>query len=892
MLSLGILAVGLFPFATAAPVPTVPGAQIVLSPCTVDADAACWRTAGTARRFAADPRVSERIEEASVRLARDGDRLLIRVDELPAGAKVEVLVHPVGRTEITKIDAYDSVGVGLHSVQARLGTGELREVRLGLRLADGERLVWAPHGSGWTEDTALAVVSAHPPRERAQPSLTRDGGVLTVDATGASQVRLRALDPSVLHPREALLKPPFSFIGPPPLQLPEPPDRGRYAVEAIWTADGVPTQIAQRRVKLPGVLPLATTQLGILPAPDQLERGSGAALEPRRLKRICIDQDSWRPQAELLASELSRLTALDLPVALCGPGRRRIHIGSRAGPTEAFSVEVGSDRVHIEAGSRRAATWAGHALVDLMVEHDTRPPALRIEDEPDLSDRVLVHRIDGKHTADRNLDEHAQFLRRVVSRGRYNAVVLVLRGGLQYDSHPELAQRGALSKQELRTLLQVLEDLDIEAIPGLNSPGHADWLLGAHPHLREDQNGRLVCTRHPETWPLLRDLIDELIQAFEAERIHIGADETWWGSARHPPHERCPRCASTPRPELFAAHLARQIDHIQKKGVRPMIWSDMITPRWNGSTEEVHRARELVSLDEVDVLAWSDIGEGARVLGREGLSVLQVATGLHPARIAPLADGTPLAGAGLALFVPRPWQIGGWGVTRHRALWSHTPNVILAGLLAWRRDLSTSDPDVILVSLADHPALQPGARVVERASRWLTPTGASDASVPPTPLLSRSIRPEASRPDAIIGGSGEAIVLPVSGSASRLGLLHAIDLDRDAEIRLESQFSRADTRSGAPVAAVRIVYEDGSDRAVPLFLGRTSWSSELEPGALGLWESQEIATFRPTDSPFDVLDQQRSLFLVDLAQDQRVREVRIEPVPGARVRLAGALIWD
>ena len=53
---------------------------------------------------------------------------------------------------------------------------------------------------------------------------------------------------------------------------------------------------------------------------------------------------------------------------------------------------------------------------------------------------IRGRQIDGVHRAPRDLDEHIAFLRRVVARGRYTAVVLVLRGGYQYTSHPELAR--------------------------------------------------------------------------------------------------------------------------------------------------------------------------------------------------------------------------------------------------------------------------------------------------------------------------------------------------------------------------------------------------------------------------------------------------------------------
>ena len=871
--------------AAAEPLVTVEGAALTIAPCTEDPAADCWERTARARRFTTDPRLGHEVVEVDVRLGWQDGALLVRAAEVPPGTRVEVGVHPAGQDGITRMSGMMlSEGVGRLDLLPALQPGELRSVRVGLIREDGQRFTWAPAGEGTTEDRALAVIAAHPPRARPAPVLARDRGVLEITAAGASQVRLRELDPSVIHPREALLDPPLSMIGSPPLRVPEPLDRGQYAVEAIWTADGKPSQVRQERVVLPGTVPAGLEHLGLLPAPRDV-RLTGDRLAGEELRRICVQDDALRPAADLLAEELIRLGGPALPVDRCRAGRHRIALDS-GGADGSFELLVRADRVEVTASSRAAATWAALAVVDLLVVHDLEPPTAVIHDQPDLPERTLVHRIDGVHRAPRDLDEHIAFLRRVVARGRYTAVVLVLRGGYQYTSHPELAQTGALSEDELRRLLDTLDGLGVEAIPGLNSPGHADWLLRAHPELREDQNGRLICTRHPDTWPLLRDVIDELIEVFDARRVHLGGDETWWGSERHGPHERCPRCASTPRPILFAEHVQRELAYLREREVGAMLWSDMLTERWNGATEDVFEARARLDLQRVDLLAWTDLGEGASTLG--DLRVHQVATGLHPARTRPLASDLPLAGAGIALFVPRPWQLEGWNVARHRALWSHSPSVVLAGVLGWRREVAASDPDVMLLALADHPALRPGARPLGRADRWI-PAGEGERT---TLAWEPPELPPGERPDEVRGEAGEAVRIPVERPLSRVGLLWALDVDRDAEIRLEAGFHSADSRAGPPAASLRIVYDDDSEDVVPLVLGRDVWAPTLEPGALALWTAQAVVPVTTARTPFPVPDEQRALWVHDVDAGKTIRELVIEPNAGVSVVLGGALGWE
>lgn len=106
-------------------------------------------------------------------------------------------------------------------------------------------------------------------------------------------------------------------------------------------------------------------------------------------------------------------------------------------------------------------------------------------------------------------------LRKMVKKGM-NMVVITLGDGVKYESHPEIAVRGAWSASRLRKELQKIRKMGIEPIPELNfSAGHDAWLCSYSRMLSTDKYYE-VCS----------DLIEEVIDIFDKPRFfYLGMDE-------------------------------------------------------------------------------------------------------------------------------------------------------------------------------------------------------------------------------------------------------------------------------------------------------------------------------------------------------------------------------
>lgn len=142
-----------------------------------------------------------------------------------------------------------------------------------------------------------------------------------------------------------------------------------------------------------------------------------------------------------------------------------------------------------------------------------------------------------------------------------NMVVIDLGDGVEYESHPEIAVRGAWAVDRLRGELVKLREMGLEPIPKLNfSTAHDAWL---GPYSR--------CVSTPTYYEVCRNLIAEVIELFGKPRfLHLGMDEE---TARHQRHYEY---AVIRQHDLWWHDLHFLFQEVEKGGVRPWIWSDYL----------------------------------------------------------------------------------------------------------------------------------------------------------------------------------------------------------------------------------------------------------------------------------------------------------------------------
>ena len=189
---------------------------------------------------------------------------------------------------------------------------------------------------------------------------------------------------------------------------------------------------------------------------------------------------------------------------------------------------------------------------------------------------------------------------------RYNTVILEVGGAMEYKRHPEIneswesycremaryperadeVQRmfgweknsihfenggGSWLQQEtVQEIIAYCRVHGMEVIPEVPSLSHADYLLNAHQELAErsyDPFPDTYCPSNPDSYKLLFDVMDEVIDVFQPRIMQIGHDEIYSICV-------CEKCRKRDASELLAEDITKIHDYLAQRGIRTMYWSE------------------------------------------------------------------------------------------------------------------------------------------------------------------------------------------------------------------------------------------------------------------------------------------------------------------------------
>ena len=116
--------------------------------------------------------------------------------------------------------------------------------------------------------------------------------------------------------------------------------------------------------------------------------------------------------------------------------------------------------------------------------------------------------------------------------------------GRQYSEEGSpLASGGYLTKADVKEIVEYAAARHIDIIPEIELPGHSGEVLAAYPELtclRHDGGRRIsgdLCPGKDKTFEMFERILDEVIEMFPYEYVHIGGDE-----ASKSGWKECPDC--------------------------------------------------------------------------------------------------------------------------------------------------------------------------------------------------------------------------------------------------------------------------------------------------------------------------------------------------------------
>jgi len=277
---------------------------------------------------------------------------------------------------------------------------------------------------------------------------------------------------------------------------------------------------------------------------------------------------------------------------------------------EGYRLKVQRGKIEITGGSNAGVFYALQTLHQLSGSEGlpSKVPCIAICDYPRFSWRGLM--LDCSRTF-----QSPEYLKKTIDRiAFYKMNVLHLHltddqgWRLEIKSRSVLAEKGAkfhpeyneperhqgfYSQEEMRDIVRYAGSKGITIVPEIEMSGHSTAVLVCYPELSctgeivdkifpffkgPSVTPDILCAGNEETFALIEDVIDEIVEIFPSEFIHIGGDEA--PKARW---EKCPKCQKRIKDEGLSderelqSYFIRRVErYLRSKGRRLIGWSEII----------------------------------------------------------------------------------------------------------------------------------------------------------------------------------------------------------------------------------------------------------------------------------------------------------------------------
>lgn len=221
------------------------------------------------------------------------------------------------------------------------------------------------------------------------------------------------------------------------------------------------------------------------------------------------------------------------------------------------------------------------------------------------------------------LEPFLTFMEKDLAANGINTLVLRVDFNYKYESYPNLSDSDALSKQDVKKLVNTARKNNIRIIPQINLLGHQSWagrvnsLLREYPQFDETPSVKMpekyewpnedglycksYCPLHPDVHEVVFALVDEIMEAFEADAFHAGMDEVFYIG-----EDDCIRCKGKNKAELFAGEVKTIRDHLAANNQELWIWGDRLLDGtttglglWEASENDTYQAIDMIPEDVV-----------------------------------------------------------------------------------------------------------------------------------------------------------------------------------------------------------------------------------------------------------------------------------------------------
>ena len=254
-----------------------------------------------------------------------------------------------------------------------------------------------------------------------------------------------------------------------------------------------------------------------------------------------------------------------------------IHIGKDYG--ENYILDLSNDGIMITAPSVVGAFYGIQTLRQLMENKTVY--ACHIEDAPDFGFRGFYHDVTrGRIPTLKTLKELVDYMAYM----KLNSLQLYVEHTFAFREYADsLEQTGYLTAEEIRELDDYCYENFIELIPSLSCFGHLYVLLEKpqYKHLQEAENYQnthiywadrmmhhTIDPTNPESFLLIKSLIDQFMPLFRSNKFNICCDETF--DLQNGKHK------NIDTGELYVNFVNSLITYVKSCGKEVMMWGDIL----------------------------------------------------------------------------------------------------------------------------------------------------------------------------------------------------------------------------------------------------------------------------------------------------------------------------
>jgi len=326
---------------------------------------------------------------------------------------------------------------------------------------------------------------------------------------------------------------------------------------------------------------------------------------------------------------------------------------------EGYCLTVAPGRVTITGADERGLFYGTVTFFQLLtgsmrITRDMPVPCVEILDWPDTPNRLA--RLEHTHQfrnhpvrENRGIEYLMEWTDRFVAGNKMNVLFLDISALVQHKRRPEFdGSERIYSLDDLRRFGAFCRERFVDVCPAWQIGGHASWwlLVGYHPELREKGWRSQADVTHPDHNPIMFDCMEDVIDALKPKYVSPKSDE-WWHSRRkdEAPDERL---RGKTRAEAFLDVHVKLGKWLKARGIRMMVYHDMLTPYHNGRRYGLYEIIDRFPKDAI-IQLWSgrDAERDLRWFTGHGFEVWTNGTGFVP--VGPKTRGL-LRGYGKGLY--------------------------------------------------------------------------------------------------------------------------------------------------------------------------------------------------------------------------------------------------